>query len=61
MFIDEKTLNKIHADLDCSVSHATMRAQDLIPAFMSVLRDTPEYVQLMNIVPYYAAEDKESE
>lgn len=61
MFIDEKTLNRIHAQLDCSVSHGTMRTQDLIPVFMSVLRDTPEYVQVMNAVPCHAQDDKEAE
>lgn len=61
MFIDEKTLNRIHANLGESVSHATMRCQDLIPAFMDVIRDTPEYVQLMNAVPAYASGDKDSE
>lgn len=60
MFIDEKTQNRIHANLGESVSRTTMRCQDLIPAFMGVLRDTPEYVQLMNVVPAYASVDKDS-
>ena len=57
MFTDEKTLNIIHADLDASVSHRTMHPQDLIPKFMNVLRDTPEYIQVMNVVPSHARED----
>lgn len=61
MFIDEKTLNRIHANLGESVSHATMRCQDLIPAFMDVLRDIPEYVQLMAVIPDYASDDKNSD
>lgn len=61
MFTDERTLNKIHASLDASVSHATMRPQDLIPVFMEVLCDTPEYLQLMNSVPAYASDDKASD
>lgn len=61
MFIDEKTQNRIHANLGEGVSHGTMRCQDLIPAFMDVLRDTPEYVQLMNVVPTYASEDENSD
>ena len=60
MFIDEKTQNTIHATLDKSVSHGTMRYQELIPAFMNVIRDTPEYVQLMDQLPAYAQEDKTS-
>lgn len=61
MFIDEKTQNTIHATLDKSVSHGTMLYQELIPAFIDVIRDTPEYVQVMNQLPAYAQEDKTSE
>ncbi len=61
MFTDEKTLNTIHADLDANVSHGTMRLQDLIPRYMDVIRDTPEYVQLLNVVPARAVEDGNAE
>lgn len=61
MFIDEKTQNVIHAGLNSSVSHGTMRSQDLIPVFLDVIRNTPEYIQLMHIVPSYAYEEKDSE
>lgn len=61
MFIDEKTLHTIHAGLDASVSHGTMRPQDLIPKFTDVIRDTPEYVQIMNLVPVHAADDDTAE
>ena len=61
MFTDEKTLNTIHADLDASVLHGTMRLQDLIPRYMDVIRDTPEYVQLLNVVPARAVEDGNAE
>lgn len=47
MFTDERTLNVIHADLDCSVIHGTHRACDLVPAFLDVIKDTPEYQQIM--------------
>lgn len=47
MFTDEKTLNVIHADLDCTVIHGTHRACDLVPAFLAVIKDTPEYQQIM--------------
>ena len=46
MFTDEKTLNVIHADLDCTVIHGTHRACDLVPAFLDVIKDTPEYLQI---------------
>lgn len=58
MFNDERTLNNIHANLNDSVSRGTMRRQDLIPIFLTVLRDTPEYVQVMNVVPAHALEDE---
>jgi len=61
MFIDEKTQVQIHADLDSTVIRATNRTQDLIPAFMDVIKDTMEYVQMMNVVPSHAYEDDEAE
>ena len=53
MFIDEKTQTKIYANLNESVIHATMRPQDLIPAFLDVIRDTAEYAQMVanNSIP----------
>lgn len=47
MFTDERTLNVIHADLDSTVINGTLRACDLVPAFLDVIRDTPEYQQIM--------------
>ena len=47
MFIDEKTGVSIYANLNESVSRATLLASDLIPAFLDVIRDTPEYCQLI--------------
>lgn len=47
MFIDEKTQVQIHADLDKSVIHGTMRNCDIIPALIGVIKDTPEYTQLI--------------
>lgn len=61
MFIDEKTRNHIHANPGESISHGTMRTRDLIPAFMDVIRDTPEYVQVMNAVPAHAMDDEDAE
>ena len=61
MFTDEKTQSVIHADLNESVIHATLRAQDLIPAFLDVIKDTPECIQVMNVVPAYAMEDDDSD
>lgn len=58
MFTDERTLNTINADLEVTVIHATHRNCDLIPAFLEVLKDTPEYLQLAHIVPSSAMEDE---
>lgn len=64
MFTDEKTLNVIHADLDCTVIHGTHRACDLVPAFLDVIKDTPEYQQIvmsnaeyLNVISDPTAED----
>ena len=46
MFIDELTQNKIHANLDESIIHGTLRNCDIIPALCKVIKDTPEYLQL---------------
>ena len=47
MFIDEKTQVEILADLNCSLIHGTLRACDLVPAFLEVIKNTPEYTQIM--------------
>lgn len=61
MFTDEKTGIIIHANLNETVIHATLRTYDLYHAFMEVIKDTPEYVQMINTVPAYALEDDQSE
>ena len=48
MFIDERTQNRLHAVPGESISH-------------DVIRDTPEYVQVMNAIPAHAMEDKEAD
>jgi hypothetical protein len=47
MFIDEKTGIIIHADLNTTVIRATLRPQDLVHEFLDVIKDTPEYLQIM--------------
>ena len=48
-----------------SIIHGTMRPQDLIPAFMDVVRDYApavyEQLTVCNAIPAYAAEDEDSE
>lgn len=61
MFIDEQTGVRIYADLDDSVSWATLRPYDLVHRFLPVIRDTPEYVQILPLFPSYALEDQDSD
>ena len=52
MFIDEKTQVEILADLNCTLIHGTHRACDLIPVFLGVIENTPEYTQIMQTNNY---------
>ena len=63
MYIDEKTGTTLHANLDESVIYGTIRYCDLIPAFLDVIRDTPEYPQLLlaNVPPSISLDDKDNE
>ncbi len=48
-----------------TVIHATMRPQDLLPAFLGVLRDVtgagPEYMQVTQALPAHPFEDDDAE
>lgn len=63
MFTHDYTKEDIHANLDQSASHGTMRRQDLIPVFLNVIRETPEYIQYMaaDIPPAHANEDDQAD
>lgn len=61
MFKDEKTGVTIYAPLGSTLIRATHRPQDLVPAFFEALKETPEYVQLMNYVPDSAWRDEDNE
>jgi len=60
-FIDEQTKTTIYAELNESVIHGTMRSQDLIPAFLEVIKDTPEYLQMCQSMPSYIQDDNDCE
>lgn len=45
--IDSKTLIEIYAEPNETVIRGTLRNCDLVPAFLSVIRDTPEYAQMI--------------
>lgn len=46
-FKDQRTGVTIYAPLGGSLIHGTMRACDLVPAFLNAIRDTAEYAQIM--------------
>lgn len=47
MFTDEATQRVIHADLDRTVIHGTLCICHLVPAFLEVIKETPEYEQIL--------------
>lgn len=51
MFTDKRTGITIYADLNVTVIHATHRNEDLIPTFMAVIKDTPEYDKFIEEIP----------
>lgn len=57
MFTHKETGVIIHADLNSSVSHATLRPADLIPTFLEVLKTAPEYPELFKTLPLSGALD----
>lgn len=54
MFTDKKTNRTIHANLNETVIRATLRAFDLIPTFLDVIKDTPEHDTIMTDNPMIA-------
>lgn len=50
---------QINAELDQTVIHATLRLQDLVPAFLEVLKDVPEYPKIKGWFPDEALENDE--
>jgi len=53
MFSNKEKGVTIYADLNHSVSTATLRTQDLIPVFLNVIKDTSEYRQFIQDIPSY--------
>lgn len=47
-------LQTIHGEAGKSLISGTMRPQDLIPVFMMVIRETPEFWELYNSIPHDA-------
>ena len=61
MFIDERTQNRLHAvpGREYLPRHDAHAGPD--SGVLDVIRDTPEYVQVMNAIPAHAMEDKEAD
>ena len=60
-FTDPQSNQEIHAPLNNSLIHGTMRMCDLVPAYLEAIKDTPEYVQLMEHLPSVVTEPGVSE
>lgn len=56
--VDEKTKYLIYAVRSRSISTGTLRAQDLLPIFLKVIRETGEYVQISMALPSYPFENE---
>ena len=61
MFTHEKTGVVIHAPLGSTLIRATHRPQDLVPAFMSALKEAPEYEELMSSIPSSVWDNEDDE
>lgn len=51
MFIDKETTLMIYANLNETISRATLRSFDLYDAFLDVIKDTPEYTSITTNYP----------
>ena len=56
MITDEKTLNKLYADTD-TVLFTLEDKPEAVHKMMEIIRDTPEYLQLMNHLPVHAQDE----
>jgi hypothetical protein len=61
MFTNKETGATVYADLNQSVSTATLRTCDLVRVFLDVIRDTPEHRRLKLEIPPHALENEHDE
>ena len=59
MITDERTLNKLYADTETTLFRLENKPE-AVSRIMEIIRDTPEYVQLMHSLPTYAEEDRQA-
>ena len=59
MITDERTQNKLYADTETTLFRLENKPE-AVSRIMEIIRDTPEYVQLMHSLPTYAEEDRQA-
>lgn len=60
MITDEKTQNKLYADTDTVLFTLDDKAE-AVHKMMEIIKDTPEYLQLMNHLPAHAQDDPKTD
>lgn len=60
MITDQKTQNKLHAETGTELFSIRQR-KEAVTRMLDILKETPEYLQVMNHIPAYAMDDDTSE
>ena len=60
MITDQKTQNRLHADTGTELFSIRQR-KEAVTRMLDILKETPEYLQVMNHIPAYAMDDDTSE
>ena len=65
LHVDYERLRELHeaSKAQCSISHGTMRTQDVLPALLDALHeyDKDAYSQCLNLIPAHVLEDESAE
>lgn len=60
MITDEKTQNRLYADTETTLFTLESKPE-AVSRIMGIIQDTPEYVQLMHLLPSYAQDDPKAD
>ena len=60
MITDQKTQNRLHAETGTELFSIRQR-KEAVTRMLDILKETPEYLQVMNHIPAYAMDDDTSE
>ncbi|MEQ3177248.1 hypothetical protein AAA171_22855, partial [Bacteroides faecis] len=60
MITDQKTQNRLHADTGTELFSIRQR-KEAVTRMLDILKETPEYLQVMNHIPAYAMDNDTSE